>query len=313
MGSVREERSRQMSNTLTKTMNNGRAARSAERFDDTADKSVSVQYIHHPLFDDPEAVHEILESIVDTVPNSDGGRISSADYLLPTRPLLSKETEEALFLRMNLLKCLAARHLARGGSKTDVSVQGLLREADELRRYIVEANQRLVVKMSSKYRNQGIPFEDLISEGNLSLMKATGLFNVGRGFRFSTYATYSILRTLSRFVKREQKRQFAPAETDPVIEEGFPEWLDISPAEIATDVLSQLAPRDRRIIRDRFGFNQSGKASTLREISEEVGLSKERVRQLITRACESARRKYGSVLGIDHENEKAAVTAVTGF
>jgi RNA polymerase primary sigma factor len=68
------------------------------------------------------------------------------------------------------------------------------------RERLIEKNLRLVVSIAKKSRGRGLPFEDLIQEGNIGLMKAVGKFDSDRGFRFSTYATWWIRQTIHRAV-----------------------------------------------------------------------------------------------------------------
>ncbi len=68
------------------------------------------------------------------------------------------------------------------------------------RKRLIEKNLRLVISIAKKSRGHGLPFEDLIQEGNIGLMKAVGKFDPDRGYRFSTYATWWIRQAVSRAV-----------------------------------------------------------------------------------------------------------------
>jgi len=118
-------------------------------------------------------------------------------------PLLSAEEEIALAERVargreaeNTLK-KRRRELTK---QQRAALQAQIEDGLAAREHLIRANTRLVVSIAKRYIGRGVPFADLIQEGNLGLMKAVDKFDYTRGFRFSTYATWWIRQTVSRAI-----------------------------------------------------------------------------------------------------------------
>ena len=140
-------------------------------------------------------------------------------------------------------------------------------------------------------------FFELVSDGNLSLMRAVEKFDFARGYAFATYAAWAIVNgfaraTLTEYRRRERFRtnhgetvlQAADGRHAPEVEEPR------RPASVAS-IIDGLDPREREIIVRRFGLRRGSNPLTLAEISSEIGVTKERVRQLESRALEKLRRR----------------------
>ena len=115
-------------------------------------------------------------------------------------PLLT--TEEEIDLAMRLEAGLEAEKNLRKhpNSPRNLEWQLLAQDGQNARDHLIKANTRLVVSIAKKYMSRGVPFLDLIQEGNLGLMKAVEKFDYRRGYRFSTYATWWIRQTITRAI-----------------------------------------------------------------------------------------------------------------
>jgi RNA polymerase primary sigma factor len=244
------------------------------------------------------------------------------------------------------------RQIGRGRLLTheeEIDLGRRTREGDETaRRQLIERNLRLVIPIAKKYRGKGLPFGDLIQEGNIGLMRAADKFDPERGFRFSTYATWWIRQAVQRAVANkgrtirvpvhmgEKVRKMARAynelsvqlEREPTDEEvaerlgwdvdrvrdvksaipdatslnqplnsdeGSSELGDLLEDERESRVASgvvqklekrrlmesveRLPERQRRVLVRRYGLDGEEPA-TLADLSEELGVSRERIRQL---------------------------------
>ncbi|HVO72034.1 MAG TPA: sigma-70 family RNA polymerase sigma factor [Aggregatilineaceae bacterium] len=118
-------------------------------------------------------------------------------------PLLKAEEEYELATRIEdgrKAKAELVRTACRKRSLDRQRQEALVQDSLVARDHLIKANTRLVVSIAKRYMGRGVPFLDLIQEGNLGLMKAVEKYDVHRGFRFSTYATWWIRQTITRSI-----------------------------------------------------------------------------------------------------------------
>jgi RNA polymerase primary sigma factor len=209
-------------------------------------------------------------------------------------PLLSPAEEQHLFRGMNFLKFAAARlreslNPHRPAETRMDQIEECLAESKASRDQIIRANLRLVISNASKYCTAQYSFEDLVSDGTLALMEAVDKFDYQRGFRFSTYATHAIRRSFFGKIERKQRDRQRFAVTDPEIMMSTPDRSEAEDdtqtqnqlmAQIVNRLSEHLTERELLIIEGRFGLNGRSEPKTLVELSDELGICKERVRQV---------------------------------
>lgn len=213
--------------------------------------------------------------------------------------LLSKDEEQFYFRRMNWLKFQAGRRRdrldpKRATMKQMKQIEGLLAEAETVKAILITSNLRLVVSIAKKFNEPSYSFDELISEGNVALMRSVEKFNFALGNRFSTYATYAIQRHFFRISHKSRQHRNRFATDDEPVRDRAEEPRDeeaCTPSQVDYlrglfgDFLGELEPREQQIVVARFGFD-GGKPKTFRELGIEMGVCKERIRQIQTRAIE---------------------------
>jgi len=115
-------------------------------------------------------------------------------------PLLSTEEEIALAIRLEAGLACEVKLKKDANSPQALEWRLTIEDGVNARDHLIKANTRLVVSIAKRYMSRGVPFLDLIQEGNLGLMKAVEKFDYRRGFRFSTYATWWIRQTITRAI-----------------------------------------------------------------------------------------------------------------
>lgn len=208
-------------------------------------------------------------------------------------PLLTEEGERTFFQKMNFLKFRAnalrsSLNEEKPNRKSIKKIESLLGEADDVRNLIAESNLRLVVSIARKFSNSKNSFEDLLSEGNVILLKAIEKFDYSRGFRFSTYATHAVQRHFFRVFKTTQKRNEKTVLSNELLldatENSESNEIPVDGNRVFHQFLSRmpdyLNTRELKIVLERFGFGSLEKGRTLKSLADEIGISKERIRQV---------------------------------
>jgi RNA polymerase sigma factor (sigma-70 family) len=222
--------------------------------------------------------------------------------------LLSKEEEQFYFRRMNWLKFRAATVRGRLDRRRATlrqidRIEGWLTEAETVKAIIITSNLRLVVSIAKKFVDTTNSFEELVGEGNVALMRAVEKFSFALGNRFSTYATYAIQRhffRLSHKARQLRQRFVTDEESFKGLSAAEPNTEQCSFEQIATlkylfaNFLGELEPREQQIIVARFGFDGQP-PRTFRELGASMGVCKERIRQIQTRAIDKLREMAAEV------------------
>jgi RNA polymerase sigma factor (sigma-70 family) len=258
------------------------------------------EYVPHPQFLSKTADEEVLGLNVVHEPSSGNPAQGPLDVEDPATgtcsiygpQLLTREEEAGLFLRYNYLKFKAVRlqaQLAVGYAprRTMDELERLLGETERIRERLVHAYLRLVVSVARRHQAKNASLHDLVSEGNVCLLRALEKFDISRGNRFSTYLTWALLKTFARTVP-EAIRESATFVTgyEGLLESAGAREEAEEPVEdgevrrrAVTGLLSRLSSREREVVASRFGLSEANAAS-YGEIGKRLGVSKERARQI---------------------------------
>ncbi len=173
------------------------------------------------------------------------------------RPLLTADDEVRLAARVET-GVFAAERLADRGSDSargDVELSQLIEDGAQAKAELIEANLRLVVSIAKRYTGRGVPFLDLIQEGNLGLIRAVEKFDYTKGYKFSTYATWWIRQAVSRAVADQARTVRIPVHV--------------------VETMSRVQRAQRTL------HQQLLREPTMDELSAATGLSPERCRELL--------------------------------
>ncbi|MEZ4861217.1 MAG: RNA polymerase sigma factor RpoD [Caldilineaceae bacterium] len=171
-------------------------------------------------------------------------------------PLLTAEEEVALAKRMEKGRD-SRRKLAQGIESWDERERllCLVRDGQAAQEHLIKANSRLVVSVAKKYVGRGVPFLDLIQEGNIGLIRAVKKFDYRRGYKFSTYATWWIRQAVTRAIADQGRTIRVPVHM--------------------YEQINRLTRTSRQLVQEL------GRDPTTEEIAEELGVSPRKVEHIM--------------------------------
>jgi RNA polymerase sigma factor (sigma-70 family) len=265
----------------------------------------SYAYMDSPVFKNRNIEHELYNFEVEpelpptswyqpTTEDLDSGRAEESPRLM------NASEERLMFLRFNYAKKRLGelqRRVKRQGLDAQTAKDVLLwhRRFEHFREYLVRTNLALVLAMAKRTRLGRVDFAEIVSEGNMALLRAVDKFSIDRGFKFSTYACRAILKAFSRTaLKSSRYHTRFPVEFEPDLEKS--DWADRRREQVEDECidelkaivdrnLADLSAVEQTVIRRRFNWQQHEEAPlTLEEVGRIIGVTKERVRQIQNKA-----------------------------
>ncbi len=262
-----------------------------------------LDYIYNEDFEDVSREEEYLGPVPQpaTAPRKVRVPDGLPSYLaaLYDNALLTREQEYHLFRKMNYLKHKASRlresleHPLANKTAVMDQIDEVYEAAVLVKNKVVQSNLRLVVSIAKRHVASTDDFFALVSDGNMSLIRAVEKFDYSRGNKFSTYASWAIMKNFARTIPNEFKHKDRFRTTteelfiarqderrDPYLEET----VQRSRQRELSKILNRLDDREQKIISARFGLGRGKEPLTLKQVGEEMGVTKERIRQLEARA-----------------------------
>jgi RNA polymerase primary sigma factor len=223
------------------------------------------------------------------------------------RTQLTRKQEAHLFMQYNYarwkLAKLSEAQAKRFSARRAKEILTWYQHSLNFRSALANANMALVVAMAKRTRINSVEFGELVSEGNMALLRAVDKFDVARGFKFSTYACRAILKGFNRLAtKTGVYRQHFPTEFDPEMERSdeltrrHTDQRELAIEDLQRVLLANLASLsdvERTVVGARFAVAGQRQVRTLEQVGRLVGLSKERVRQVQNEALAKLRAALG--------------------
>jgi RNA polymerase sigma factor (sigma-70 family) len=219
-------------------------------------------------------------------------------------PLLTREEEGYYFRKMNYLKfkAVALRDRLQNGrprARQLDQLEELLSKAVEVKNFLIRSNLRLVVSIAKRHMTPASNFFEMVSDGNMSLIRAIEKFDYTKGNKFSTYSTWAIMKNYARSIPAEYKLldryrtgndEVFHASRDDRRNQFEEELVNSRQHQVIMAILEQLDQRERAIIMHRYGLEQGTEPLTLQQVGAKFGVTKERIRQLESRALQKLRK-----------------------
>ena len=178
-------------------------------------------------------------------------------------------------------------------------LESLVEQAGEVKNFLIRSNLRLVVSIAKRHMTPTTSFFEMVSDGNMSLIRAIEKFDYTKGNKFSTYATWAIMKNYARSIPAHytQMDRFRTGNEE-VFEfsrekrgsQFLDEQVNQGQHKILMGILDQLDERERAIIVNRYGLDVGSDPLTLEEVGNRFGVTKERIRQIETRALQKMRK-----------------------
>jgi len=262
----------------------------------------TVEHVHHESFSQRATEKELFGSESQEVSVPRWTHFPEVPEDSPAarkaRKALSKDQEATLFLRFNYARYrlgeLTRKQAKRFSKRRSEEMVKWYQKVRATQACIVDANMALVMAMARRTRIPHVDFPELVSEGNMALLRAIEKFDVSRGFKFSTYACRAILKGFNRMATKTGRYvQRFPTEFDPELERSDYDVLkhqiqqdnaidDLK--EVLNTNRANLTEVEQTVVTERFALGDSDKKKTLSQVGQQVGLTTERVRQIQKKA-----------------------------
>ncbi len=283
-------------------------------------REIPIPFVTNQLFDMPDAQNIILNVLPGQALKEVATATTGPSDELWTRvppevpvcvadafdqPIVPQPLVIDAFRRMNFLKAMASRLQAQldiHKAKCDdlKRIEDLLAQAGEIRNQLLQSHLRMVVYVARQHVQSNENLFELISDGNLWLMRAVECFDFSRGVKFSTYLTYALMKNYARRFSQRAGRsdgKLVFAQDDLLDQLDTGEQTSVSDAVDMlmmqgrlVDALAQLPKRERDLVASHYGLEAGQSPASFSMLAERMGVTKARVRQLETRAIRRLRK-----------------------